>query len=109
MGQFSQVRINCRSFWTALSLCGTFEKSARKKSRGNVFIKYGGETHRSWLKITYSFRARKPGMNSAFTELVKDYHAFVCAIVGGVLDNLDDVRGGSTRHFRQRSTVVCLN
>ena len=31
------------------------------------------------------------GDERAFTELVKDYHAFVYAIVGGVLDNLDDV------------------
>ena len=31
------------------------------------------------------------GDERAFTDLVKDYHAFVYAIVGGVLDNLGDV------------------
>ena len=31
------------------------------------------------------------GDERAFTDLVKDYHAFVHAIVGGVLDNLGDV------------------
>lgn len=31
------------------------------------------------------------GDERAFANLVKDYHAFVYAIVGGVLDNLDDV------------------
>ena len=31
------------------------------------------------------------GDEQAFTALVKNYHAFIHAIVSGVLDNLDDV------------------